>query len=103
MILVGGTAIIPLLLSSCYVLWKKCKAKSKRLQRVEENMLLHELGQVSKSQKDGKMSNELRIFSFESLVAATNIFSTENKLGEGGFGAVYKVDLDITNYVYNNG
>ncbi|XP_015867238.3 G-type lectin S-receptor-like serine/threonine-protein kinase CES101 isoform X1 [Ziziphus jujuba] len=90
MILVGGTAIIPLLLSSCYVLWKKCKAKSKRLQRVEENMLLHELGQVSKSQKDGKMSNELRIFSFESLVAATNIFSTENKLGEGGFGAVYK-------------
>lgn len=93
MILVGGTAIIPLLFSSCYVLWKKSKAKGS-LQRVEENMLLHELGQGRKSQKDGKMNNELCLFSFESLVAATNIFSTENKLGEGGFGPVYKVNLD---------
>ena len=34
---------------------------------------------------------DMQIFSFESITAATNNFSTENKLGEGGFGPVYKV------------
>ena len=36
-------------------------------------------------------STELQIFSFESITAATNKFSTENNLGVGGFGPVYKV------------
>lgn len=30
-------------------------------------------------------------FSFENLVTATNKFHPSNKLGEGGFGPVYKV------------
>ena len=34
---------------------------------------------------------ELPLFTFGSIAAATDNFSTENKLGEGGFGAVYKV------------
>lgn len=33
---------------------------------------------------------ELPIFPLEIISAATNNFSTENKLGEGGFGPVYK-------------
>ncbi|KAF9662787.1 hypothetical protein SADUNF_Sadunf18G0090700 [Salix dunnii] len=33
----------------------------------------------------------LQVFSFESIKAATNNFSSENHLGEGGFGPVYKV------------
>ncbi len=41
--------------------------------------------------KDGKASDELQIFSFESISVATSDFSTQNKLGEGGFGPVYKV------------
>ncbi|XP_071934959.1 receptor-like serine/threonine-protein kinase SD1-7 isoform X2 [Coffea arabica] len=32
----------------------------------------------------------LPVFSFSSIVAVTNNFSSENKLGEGGFGPVYK-------------
>nr|XP_034895473.1 putative G-type lectin S-receptor-like serine/threonine-protein kinase At1g61610 isoform X2 [Populus alba] len=35
----------------------------------------------------------LQVFSFESIKAATNNFSRENQLGEGGFGPVYKVCL----------
>jgi hypothetical protein len=34
---------------------------------------------------------ELPLFSYESVLAATNNFSAMNKLGEGGFGPVYKV------------
>ncbi|WOG85380.1 hypothetical protein DCAR_0104568 [Daucus carota subsp. sativus] len=34
--------------------------------------------------------NDLKFFSFTSIVAATRNFSSDNKLGEGGFGPVYK-------------
>ena len=30
---------------------------------------------------------------FETILTATNNFHLDNKLGEGGFGSVYKVDL----------
>jgi len=34
---------------------------------------------------------ELPLFDFSTLACATNNFSTDNELGEGGFGTVYKV------------
>ncbi|PWA41053.1 pathogenesis-related protein [Artemisia annua] len=39
---------------------------------------------------NGGKGNDLLIFSFASIMAATNDFSDENKLGQGGFGPVYK-------------
>ena len=39
----------------------------------------------------GKSSSEFSVFEFEQLLEATDNFSEENKLGQGGFGAVYKV------------
>ncbi|XP_042041317.1 G-type lectin S-receptor-like serine/threonine-protein kinase At4g27290 [Salvia splendens] len=36
---------------------------------------------------------ELKIFKLETIVAATNNFSSENMVGEGGFGPVYKGSL----------
>lgn len=36
-------------------------------------------------------TRNLQAFSFAKLKAATSNFSIENKLGEGGFGPVYKV------------
>lgn len=75
------------------------------LHSIEENKrqqeLLFELGAITKPftkynskkhEKSGKKTNELQLFSFQSLAAATNNFSIENKLGEGGFGPVYKVN-----------
>lgn len=34
-------------------------------------------------------------YSYKDLKAATSNFSEENKLGEGGFGDVYKVEINI--------
>lgn len=34
---------------------------------------------------------ELPLFDVQTILAATDNFSMENKLGEGGFGPVYKV------------
>lgn len=36
-------------------------------------------------------AQENKVFSYETLVTATNKFSILNKLGEGGFGPVFKV------------
>jgi len=35
--------------------------------------------------------HDLKLLSFASIVEATNNFFLENKLGESGFGPVYKV------------
>lgn len=35
---------------------------------------------------------ELPLFEFEKLATATNNFHDSNKLGQGGFGPVYKVN-----------
>jgi hypothetical protein len=41
--------------------------------------------------KKREKNAELLLFNYESISVATNNFSTVNKLGEGGFGPVYKV------------
>ena len=35
-------------------------------------------------------------FDFETIKVATNEFSDKNKLGQGGFGAVYRVQISRT-------
>lgn len=40
--------------------------------------------------------SELPLFNFNFVAVATNNFSEENKLGQGGFGPVYKVYMYIS-------
>ena len=46
---------------------------------------------TKRHRKRGKVNYEMQIFSFPIIAAATGNFSVANKLGQGGFGPVYKV------------
>lgn len=43
---------------------------------------------------------ELPLFDFTTLARATNGFSATSKLGEGGFGPVYKVIVMLLNLIW---
>ncbi|KAK7243825.1 hypothetical protein RIF29_38637 [Crotalaria pallida] len=46
---------------------------------------------INNNRQSNKHGHELKLFSYASIMEATNDFSSTNKLGEGGFGPVYKV------------
>ncbi|RVW70320.1 Receptor-like serine/threonine-protein kinase SD1-6 [Vitis vinifera] len=50
----------------------------------------YELDETNRLWRGEKREVDLPMFSFASVSASTNNFSIENKLGEGGFGSVYK-------------
>lgn len=56
--------------------------------------MLNEVVISSKKEYSGESNIdelELPLFDFSTVAMATNDFSDENKLGQGGFGSVYKV------------
>ncbi|KAL0816805.1 hypothetical protein Bca101_073249 [Brassica carinata] len=62
---------------------------------IDQEMLLRELGIDRRGRRHRRSArksnhNDLQIFSFETVALATDYFSDANKLGEGGFGPVYK-------------
>ncbi|CAJ1936286.1 unnamed protein product, partial [Sphenostylis stenocarpa] len=103
-IIVGVAAFIILALG-IFILWKK-KKKKKKFQRIlkgksekrgfserSQDLLMNE-GVFSSNREQSGESNmddlELPLFDFNTITMATNNFSEENKLGQGGFGSVYK-------------
>ncbi|XP_059457404.1 receptor-like serine/threonine-protein kinase SD1-7 isoform X2 [Corylus avellana] len=103
-VLIPATGLI-LCLSICF----SCKGKLKCIDQTGEspssnNLLLFDFDTELHANNDGmntennkkkreKKDAELPLFSYESVLAATNNFSGVNKLGEGGFGPVYKGKL----------
>ena len=54
-----------------------------------------EISEVNKRGDSRKHEVKMPLFSFKSVSAATDNFSDANKLGEGGFGPVYKVRFSL--------
>ncbi|PIM98813.1 Serine/threonine protein kinase [Handroanthus impetiginosus] len=75
----------------CFSLCRYFIGKGKTLPHELEDATIP-LGQAS-AMNDKIDKNQVHLFSFETLEMATDCFSTANKLGEGGFGPVYKGKL----------
>lgn len=52
-------------------------------------------GQVDQTSEGPKEDLELPFFDLATMANATDNFSLNNKVGEGGFGPVYKVNFQI--------
>ncbi|CAN0898045.1 G-type lectin S-receptor-like serine/threonine-protein kinase CES101, partial [Linum grandiflorum] len=97
--MIGLIIIIPPFAGMFYMLRIICKYrgelkmsfKSTLFGLIEGNVLNKTSNGTSEEQEDNE--NELQIFLFETIVVVTNYFSETNKLGEGGFGSVYKGNL----------
>ena len=69
----------------------------KEVDEISETTKLFEMAGPSESTRHSlrllKQNNptELPLFEFSAILVATNHFSPMNKLGQGGFGSVYKV------------
>ena len=68
----------------------------------QDQALLHLRSQIPQSDaysidklRRAKKSQDCELFSFSDIVAATGNFALANKLGEGGFGPVYKVSFKV--------
>ncbi|XVF04469.1 hypothetical protein REPUB_Repub05bG0085600 [Reevesia pubescens] len=78
-----STAVLILGLSLVLYLWRKRYPKKPGLVTF--------VPESSFNVKNQKEDSKLPLFDLATIVHATGTFSMNNKLGEGGFGAVYKV------------
>lgn len=83
---VAGAVLVTLLVITTVVVWSR-----KRNSRELANMV------SSSINEDLEKETGPRKFSYKDLVSATNGFSHQRKLGEGGFGAVYSGSLKEIN------
>ncbi|XP_062096109.1 probable leucine-rich repeat receptor-like serine/threonine-protein kinase At3g14840 isoform X2 [Humulus lupulus] len=74
------------------------RRKAKRKRTATNNDLIW----TSTNLKRGDDQPELHFFDLDSILMATNKFSITNKLGQGGFGPVYKVIWFSTVYIESN-
>ncbi|KAL7249468.1 hypothetical protein ACSBR1_011628 [Camellia fascicularis] len=89
--LILALAVSMTLAALVYCMWRRTLQK-----RAGEDLMLFDIGTsigTSKSLIGGKKEVDLPLFSFASVSLATDNFSDTNKLGEGGFGPVYKGKL----------
>ncbi|XP_058073048.1 G-type lectin S-receptor-like serine/threonine-protein kinase At1g11330 [Magnolia sinica] len=95
------TSILLLGSVTCYFCRRKLMPKGK--QERSQEVLFHQLRNNGSDDRESINANRLRegrrkglelpLFSFASVVAATDNFCPTNKLGQGGFGPVYKGKL----------
>ncbi|XP_024179358.1 receptor-like serine/threonine-protein kinase SD1-8 [Rosa chinensis] len=77
---VSATAGLLIVIVGC-IFWKKTLGKRRGRRRKYDETI---------SNVGAKNDAELPVYSLKSILVATNNFSETNKLGEGGFGPVYK-------------
>ncbi|KAJ4841994.1 hypothetical protein Tsubulata_005427 [Turnera subulata] len=87
--LTAGVLLLVLVLVLLFI--RKRRKQQKESRQRGQNIGSLEKGSIRKSREEDL---ELPLFDLDSIVIATDDFSSANKLGEGGFGPVYKGILE---------
>ncbi|XP_059282014.1 G-type lectin S-receptor-like serine/threonine-protein kinase At1g11410 [Lycium ferocissimum] len=91
-----STILIVLVFACCLVIRKRRKDKEDQftsLITLKRNLASYENSSRS-NEMDGSEHADVLIFDLSTITSATDDFSDANKLGEGGFGSVYKGQLN---------
>ncbi|XP_062094610.1 probable leucine-rich repeat receptor-like serine/threonine-protein kinase At3g14840 isoform X2 [Humulus lupulus] len=92
LIIIGAVSAFCLLFIALGILWWKGYLGSKE-SKDDGTATNNDLIWTSTNLKRGNDQPELHFFELDSILMATNKFSITNKLGQGGFGPVYKGQL----------
>ncbi|GMJ14633.1 hypothetical protein like AT1G11340 [Hibiscus trionum] len=90
-VIIVSSAVVFLLLVAllCCILRRRRRARTRRSKNISSFTTFEEsLG--GKDIDEGRRNGDLSFFDLSTVAAATNNFSSDNKLGQGGFGPVYK-------------
>ncbi|KAM7500878.1 hypothetical protein LguiA_025292 [Lonicera macranthoides] len=74
----------------CVVAWRICRIKKANIHAAELSN-----NPYRNSRESREEDLDFHIFDIETISAATNNFSLNNKIGQGGFGIVYKGELGM--------
>ncbi|XP_059665743.1 G-type lectin S-receptor-like serine/threonine-protein kinase B120 [Cornus florida] len=99
---VSSFVVLALLGSSIYYFWRRKRKEEEERENSQEvhlmnlanNRFNHHYDIENLEGENGVNSQELPLIQLDIIQAATQQFSEENKLGEGGFGPVYKGTLE---------
>ena len=75
-------------------------SQDKALLRLRDQIPLFDVSSNVDKLRRGKKSQGRELFSFPLIVSAIDNFLLANKLGEGGFGPVYKVNFDTSFFFF---
>ncbi|KAL3744224.1 hypothetical protein ACJRO7_013475 [Eucalyptus globulus] len=99
LVMLISIAVIVLLIFGLICYLQRRTLKSKGLSGVIKGFSSRLKTMVCKGESLESGTRSLRTFGYATLKAATDDFSSENKLGEGGFGPVYKGKLPKGQYI----
>lgn len=80
-------SLLALVAAAVYLVWKFRLRAQRRKKDIQKKAMV---GYLTTSHELGDENLELPFVSFEDIVTATDNFSEDNTLGQGGFGKVYK-------------
>ncbi|XVE97508.1 hypothetical protein REPUB_Repub03eG0025400 [Reevesia pubescens] len=94
LVIVMVTIAAVILLMGTIICYLRTKIfKSQGVLGIVKRMVSRIRTKISAKGEHESSAPDLQVFSFTSIKAATNNFSSDNKLGEGGYGPVYKGKL----------
>ncbi|XP_011092587.1 G-type lectin S-receptor-like serine/threonine-protein kinase At1g11330 isoform X1 [Sesamum indicum] len=88
-ILLVVSAVVLVILAMALCIMRRIK-QGKREEKLHELLTLEGYTDTYELDSSGAKNHDLRRFTYASIVSATSNFSSYHKLGQGGFGPVYK-------------